>query len=204
MNIIFTYKQSAEGSEIIDTLVSHLQPKVELKNDTRIFFTADITLENAREQLLKFKRDNFPRGQLILPMSYVASLEMAKLLSLFPLENTVDDYIPKRMEIPGTTSSYKIELYPLTSEKRDRLTLTCSPDYRSYVSMTPEEELETAIQTLRFGRDFFTKPLTKIIGEPDSILLQSGETISIDTVTKITQAKTLSERVTILKESTRK
>ena len=135
-----------------------------------------VDLENAIEILRNAQQDKlnnpgvkpFERGQLIFRMDYMHTSEMAELLHLY--SQSVQDYLPPKMQGPGSTGCYYLELYPLNLASSDnKFYLESRPDYRGQETSchTPDELYVIGIQSLRFGYDFFCRALNPLMGEPE-------------------------------------
>ncbi len=166
----FTYNISASKDEILTALITHLTPR-ESKECWGM-----VDLENAIEILRNAQQDklnnpgvkSFQLGQLIFRMDYMHTSEMADLLHLY--SQSVQDYLPPKMQGPGSTAQYFLGLYPLNLDSSNhKFFLESRPDYRGQeISRhTPDEIYAIGIQSLRFGYDFFCRALNPLMGEPE-------------------------------------
>jgi hypothetical protein len=189
--------------EVINALIKHLCP--EQTGD----FGATIALERAMQYLERFKLDRTGNNELNIPMAYHSTAKMAEILGIYP-GHTTESYEPTPVNLPGNTGMFKVSMYPLSAENRYvsptnlvnnfGFRLLCSPDYRSHIYMSPKDENIVAIQSLRFGWDFFVRPLESYIGKPELVMIGEGREIEQTTVEKLLKPElTMDERLAILR-----
>ncbi|MFA6461917.1 MAG: hypothetical protein WCV90_06640 [Candidatus Woesearchaeota archaeon] len=174
--------------EFVNLLTDYLTPTDEEAFSLR----ATYPLSYARKQIGAFLEGNLDYAALDslrpyllqIAMDYSGTAEMAKAIGLYPGVD-IESYKPEATDRPGQTGLFKIAMSPVPSPEGRRvvaedlkngfgLRLHCTPDYRCHIDMSPQEEQITAIQSLRFGWDFFARPLEALIGKPELVLLHKA------------------------------
>ncbi len=174
--------------EFVNLLTDYLTPTDEEAFSLR----ATYPLSSARKQVDAFLNGNLNYAALDslrpyllqIAMDYSGTAEMAKAINLYP-ETSIESYKPEATDRPGQTGLFKIAMSPVPSPEGRRVVaenlengfgfrLHCTPDYRSHIDMSPRDEQITAIQSLRFGWDFFARPLEVLIGKPELVFLHKA------------------------------
>ncbi len=207
MKTEFYYSKEVDvkNEGLISNLISQLTPKSD--DCSR---RASFSLDHIRKQLSAFLDDS---GELVLRVDNKSGFDMARALDLYP-GMEIENYTPTPANVGGHTHMYKINMYPIpnegktTSVKRGKdycdfgFKIGCSPDYRASILplRTPKDNLIIAIQSLRFGWDFFVRPLEALMGRPELVIAPNRCEIPSDIVDQLIEPESsMDDRVEVLR-----